>query len=97
MTKHPWNVSLRYTFFIWIFFHFFYCIHILTGDICCYFQSKLAAHASTSAAHATIEESIPVVDKVVDDGWGSPRANLTTSSGIIHFFFITTFTMELFL
>ncbi|CAN6359301.1 unnamed protein product [Urochloa humidicola] len=31
-------------------------------------------------AHASIEESIPVVDKVVDDGWGSPRASLQASS-----------------
>ncbi|XP_062232044.1 phosphatidylinositol/phosphatidylcholine transfer protein SFH8-like isoform X2 [Phragmites australis] len=43
-------------------------------------ESKLSAHASTSAAHATIEESIPVVDKVVDDGWVSPRASSTASS-----------------
>uniref|UniRef100_A0A452ZQX4 CRAL-TRIO domain-containing protein n=1 Tax=Aegilops tauschii subsp. strangulata TaxID=200361 RepID=A0A452ZQX4_AEGTS len=38
-------------------------------------ESKFAAHASTSAARPTIEESIPVVDKVVDDGWSSPRAS----------------------
>nr|CAB3464574.1 unnamed protein product [Digitaria exilis] len=43
-------------------------------------DSKLPAHASASVAHASIEESIPVVDKVVDDGWGSPRASLQASS-----------------
>ncbi|KAF8727432.1 hypothetical protein HU200_019038 [Digitaria exilis] len=43
-------------------------------------ESKLPAHASASVAHASIEESIPVVDKVVDDGWGSPRASLQASS-----------------
>ncbi|KAE8767668.1 SEC14 cytosolic factor [Hordeum vulgare] len=43
-------------------------------------ESKFAAHASTSAARPTIEESIPVVDKVVDDGWSSPRASPTSSS-----------------
>jgi hypothetical protein len=43
-------------------------------------ESKFAAHASTSATRPTIEESIPVVDKVVDDGWGSPRASPTASS-----------------
>lgn len=43
-------------------------------------ESKFAAHASTSATRPTIEESIPVVDKVVDDGWGSPRATPTASS-----------------
>ncbi|KAL6848596.1 hypothetical protein ACP4OV_021179 [Aristida adscensionis] len=43
-------------------------------------ESKLLAYASTSVAHAAIEESIPVVDKVVDDGWGSPRASPTASS-----------------
>ncbi|KAG2617807.1 hypothetical protein PVAP13_3NG258005 [Panicum virgatum] len=42
-------------------------------------ESKLPAHASASVAHASIE-SIPVVDKVVDDGWGSPRASLQASS-----------------
>ncbi|CAN6359303.1 unnamed protein product [Urochloa humidicola] len=36
--------------------------------------------ASKLPAHASIEESIPVVDKVVDDGWGSPRASLQASS-----------------
>lgn len=54
------------------------------GNLCCYIQSKLPAHASASVAHASIEESIPVVDKVVDDGWGSPRASLqASSSGIL--------------
>ncbi|KAF6997218.1 hypothetical protein CFC21_013463 [Triticum aestivum] len=43
-------------------------------------ESKFAAHASTSAARPTIEESIPVVDKVVDDGWSSPRASPVSSS-----------------
>ncbi|VAH10076.1 unnamed protein product [Triticum turgidum subsp. durum] len=43
-------------------------------------ESKFAAHASTSAAHPTIEDSIPVVDKVVDDGWSSPRASPVSSS-----------------
>jgi hypothetical protein len=43
-------------------------------------ESKFAARASTSAARPTIEESIPVVDKVVDDGWSSPRACPTSSS-----------------
>lgn len=43
-------------------------------------ELKLLAHASTSVAHASIEESIPVVDKVVDDGWGSPRASPPASS-----------------
>ncbi|CAL4901989.1 unnamed protein product [Urochloa decumbens] len=43
-------------------------------------ESKLPVHASASVAHASIEESIPVVDKVVDDGWGSPRASLQASS-----------------
>jgi hypothetical protein len=42
-------------------------------------ESKLPAHASASVAHASIE-NIPVVDKVVDGGWGSPRANLQASS-----------------
>ncbi|PAN18329.1 hypothetical protein PAHAL_3G194900 [Panicum hallii] len=42
-------------------------------------ESKLPAHAYASVAHASIE-NIPVVDKVVDDGWGSPRANLQASS-----------------
>ncbi|CAN6359302.1 unnamed protein product [Urochloa humidicola] len=37
-------------------------------------------HESKLPAHASIEESIPVVDKVVDDGWGSPRASLQASS-----------------
>jgi len=49
------------------------------GNLCCYLQLKLPAHASASVAHASIE-SIPVVDKVVDDGWGSPRASLQASS-----------------
>jgi hypothetical protein len=49
------------------------------GNLCCYLQSKLPAHAYASVAHASIE-NIPVVDKVVDDGWGSPRANLQASS-----------------
>ena len=53
------------------------------GNLCCYLQSKLPAHASASVAHASIE-SIPVVDKVVDDGWGSPRASLhVASSGML--------------
>uniref|UniRef100_A0A452ZQT3 Uncharacterized protein n=1 Tax=Aegilops tauschii subsp. strangulata TaxID=200361 RepID=A0A452ZQT3_AEGTS len=51
----------------------------LTGNLLL-FQSKFAAHASTSAARPTIEESIPVVDKVVDDGWSSPRASPVSSS-----------------
>jgi hypothetical protein len=51
-------------------------------------ESKFAAHASTSATRPTIEESIPVVDKVVDDGWGSPRASPTaSSSGLLHSYF----------
>ncbi|KQK05079.1 phosphatidylinositol/phosphatidylcholine transfer protein SFH8 isoform X1 [Brachypodium distachyon] len=43
-------------------------------------ESKFAQHASTSAARPIVEESIPVVDKVVDDGWSSPRASPTASS-----------------
>ncbi|KAL5230978.1 hypothetical protein ABZP36_029754 [Zizania latifolia] len=43
-------------------------------------ESRLLAYASTSASPPIIEESIPVVDKVVDDGWGSPRANMAVSS-----------------
>ncbi|VAH22070.1 unnamed protein product [Triticum turgidum subsp. durum] len=43
-------------------------------------ESKFATHASTSAVRPTIEESIPVVDKVVDDGWSSPRASPVSSS-----------------
>jgi hypothetical protein len=59
---------------------------LLIGGYFC--QSKFAAHASTSATRPTIEESIPVVDKVVDDGWGSPRASPTaSSSGILHYYF----------
>jgi len=44
-------------------------------------ESKLSAHGSAFVAHASIEESIPVVDKVVDDGWGSPKGSLQASSG----------------
>ncbi|OEL24141.1 Phosphatidylinositol/phosphatidylcholine transfer protein SFH8, partial [Dichanthelium oligosanthes] len=53
---------------------------LLIGNLCCYLQSKLSAQASAFVAHTSIEESIPVVDKVVDDGWGSPRASLQASS-----------------
>ncbi|XP_006654736.1 phosphatidylinositol/phosphatidylcholine transfer protein SFH8-like isoform X2 [Oryza brachyantha] len=42
-------------------------------------ESKLLAHASTSASPPIIEETIPVVDKVVDDGWGSPRSSMAIS------------------
>uniref|UniRef100_A0A0E0PQP1 CRAL-TRIO domain-containing protein n=2 Tax=Oryza TaxID=4527 RepID=A0A0E0PQP1_ORYRU len=44
--------------------------------------SKLAAHGFTSASPSIIEESIPVVDKVVDDGWGSPRASSSPSRSL---------------
>jgi len=44
-------------------------------------ESKLSPHGSTFVAHASIEENIPVVDKVVDDGWGTPRGSLQASSG----------------
>lgn len=43
-------------------------------------ESKLSARSSAFVAHASIEENIPVVDKVVDDGWGSPRGSLQASS-----------------
>jgi hypothetical protein len=50
----------------------------------------LSAHASAFVAHTSIEESIPVVDKVVDDGWGSPRASLqASSSGILCYIIIS--------
>lgn len=45
-------------------------------------ESKLAAHGFTSASPSIIEESIPVVDKVVDDGWGSPRASSSPSRSL---------------
>ncbi|CAN6332223.1 unnamed protein product [Urochloa humidicola] len=56
-------------------------------------ESKLPAHASASVAHASIEESIPVVDKVVDDGWGSPRASLQASSSGLRAQIITWLTV----
>ncbi|WVZ99455.1 hypothetical protein U9M48_044749 [Paspalum notatum var. saurae] len=43
-------------------------------------SSKLSARGPAFFAHASIEESIPVVDKVVDDGWGSPRASVQVDS-----------------
>jgi hypothetical protein len=64
-----------------MFFHFFCCIYMLLTVNVYLFQSKLSAHASKPVAHATIEENVPVVDKVVDDGWSSPRA----SSGLLIF------------
>lgn len=60
-------------------------------NLCYHLQSKLLAHGSTFVAHASIEESIPVVDKVVDDGWGSPRASLQASSGILCCYIIVSF------
>jgi hypothetical protein len=69
----------------------------LMGNLCCHLQSKLSAHASTSVAHASIEENITVVDKVVDDGWGSPRASLqASSSGILCCYLIILLTVKLF-
>ena len=63
-------------------------------NLCCYLQSKLSAHGSAFVAHASIEESIPVVDKVVDDGWGSPRGSLQASSGILRCYIIVFFYCE---
>ncbi|KAF0926523.1 hypothetical protein E2562_026013 [Oryza meyeriana var. granulata] len=45
-------------------------------------ESKLSAHGFTSASPPIIEESIPVIDKVVDDGWGSPRASSSPSRSL---------------
>jgi len=43
-------------------------------------ESKLSAHGSSSVVHASIGENIPVVDKIVDDGWGSPRSSPQAAS-----------------
>ncbi|AQK91899.1 Putative CRAL/TRIO domain containing, Sec14p-like phosphatidylinositol transfer family protein [Zea mays] len=43
-------------------------------------NSKLSAHGSSSVVHASIGENIPVVDKIVDDGWGSPRSSPQAAS-----------------
>jgi len=64
-------------------------------NLCCYLQSKLSAHGSAFVAHASIEESIPVVDKVVDDGWGSLSGSLQASSGILRCYIIVFFIVNL--
>jgi len=43
-------------------------------------ESKLSAHGSSSVVHASIGENIPVVDKIVDDGYGSPRSSPQAAS-----------------
>jgi hypothetical protein len=55
----------------------------------------LSAHGSAFVAHASIEENIPVVDKVVDDGWGTPRGSLQASSGILYYYMIASFIVNL--
>jgi hypothetical protein len=65
-------------------------------NLCCYLQSKLSAHGSSSVVHASIGENIPVVDKIVDDGWGSPRSSpQAASSGILCWYIIVYFIVNL--